>query len=471
MDFVEFGFPTGYAGPVSDTKGTPNHPSAENFPEHIDKFVQKEISLGGLVGPLDEPPFEPWCHVCPLMSREKGETEKRRVITDMTYPHASSINAYIVKNGVYGVENQHRLPTVDLLADALAKMGDGAYLSTIDVSRAYKNFVSDPLDWPLLCFAWRNRYFCDLSMPFGAQASSFHMQSVANCITDILKLHNIHSFMYLDDLIILSPNREAAWKHYNVARRLLEELGLAEATEKAQPPTHRLKWLRIIVDASDMTLSIPPEKVQAVLQQVNYYYTKTVITVKQLQSLLGHLLFIAKCVRPARVFVAHILEALRSTNTGRVSLNQEFKADLNWFTQFCAEWNGIGVIPPREPHKVLLVDACLSGIGGTDGEYAYGIQIVHKEDGAKNITELEALVVVVAAHTLLSPADRGTHVKIKSDNLAAVNVFRSGKAKNRVLQECARALWMVQAILGVELTYDHIPGRDNEVAVPSVGHI
>lgn len=59
-------------------------------------------------------------------------------------------------------------------------------MSTIDISRAYKNFKSDPLDWPLLCLAWRDKYYCDVTMPFGSRASSYHMQTVANAIVCVL---------------------------------------------------------------------------------------------------------------------------------------------------------------------------------------------------------------------------------------------------------------------------------------------
>ena len=295
LDFVRYGFPTGYAGPTSDTVNVPNHPSAVDFPTYIQEFIDKELSLKGLIGPYDQPPFQPWCHVSPLMSRKKGDTDKHRVITDMTYPTESSVNAYIVKNGVYGFKCEHNLPTVDSLAGDLREMGRGTFLSTIDVSRAYKNFLSDPLDWPLLCFQWNDEYFCDLSMPFGARASSFHMQSVANCITDILALQGINSFMYLDDLVILSPDREAAWTHYGIARDLLRDLGLPEAEEKAQQPATRIKWLGIVIDSSDMTLSIPEEKVRSILGQVRDVYHNKYITKRKLQSLLGHLLFVAKC--------------------------------------------------------------------------------------------------------------------------------------------------------------------------------
>ena len=464
LDFVRYGFPTGYVGPVSNTTGIPNHASATEFPDHIDDFLKKEMSMNGVVGPYRAPPFTPWCHVSPLMSREKGDTGKRRVITDMTFPEDSSVNAYIVKNGVYGFEQQHSLPTVEALSDIIRDIGTGTYLSSIDVSRAYKNFASDPLDWPLLCFSWREEYFCDLSMPFGARASSFHMQSVANCITDILKIHGIDSLMYLDDLIIISRNREDAWKHYDTAQQLLRDLGLPEATDKAQPPSQRVKWLGINIDAKAMTLSIPDNKLATILTQVKTVYATDRITKKQLQSLLGYLLFVAKCVRPTRTFVSRLLEALRGATKGYIIIDSAIRADLSWFIQFCSEWNGVGFISPREPTKVLLVDACLSGIGGTDGQRVYGQQIAQVEDGAANITEVEAANVVVALHTLLDDRDRGTHVRIRCDNLAAVSVSRTGRARNRVLQECARAAWMVQALLGVDLSYDHIPGQDTDVA-------
>ena len=464
LDFITYGFPTGYAGPISNTLDTTNHPSATNFPEHIEEFISKELSLKGVVGPYAQPPFAPWCHVSPLMSREKGDTGKRRVITDMTFPPEKSVNAFIVKNSVYGFEYHHSLPTVETLSDRLRERGQGAFLSSIDVSRAYKNFVSDPLDWPLLCFKWGKDYFCDLSMPFGARASSFHMQSVANCITDILALYGIQSLMYLDDLIIVSPDRDAAWRDYNRARRLLRELGLPEAEEKAQPPSQRVKWLGIMVDAARITLSIPEVKVKAVLAQVDTYFHKDHITKKQLQSLLGHLIFIAKCVRPARIFVSRLLEALRSATGDRIHIDNNFRADLAWFQQFCAEWNGVGVITPSTPSKVLLVDACLTGVGGTDGQFAYGQQVAEGNDPAANITELEAANVVIALHTLLSRDDRGRHVRVRCDNQAAVAALRTGRARNKVLQECARAAWMAQALLGVDISYDHIPGKDNETA-------
>ena len=383
----------------------------------------------------------------------------------MTFPAHASINAYVVKNGVYGHEHEHSLPTVDALAADLAQMGRGAFLATVDISRAYKNFTSDPLDWPLLCFKWEDKFYCDLSMPFGARASSFHMQSVANCITDILALEGIICYMYLDDLVILSPDRATAERQYRRAKGLLDELGLPEAEDKAQPPARAIKWLGVIVNAENMTLSIPESKLREVIDQVSKVHSSNYISKKQLQSILGQLLFVAKCVRPARTFVSRLLTALRGAkDPNKIDVTPDMRKDLQWFKQFCEEWNGVAVITKKAPTKTILVDACLSGVGATDGQFGYGQQVAHREQGAANITELEAINVVLALHTFLTEKDRGTHIRVRCDNQAAVYALTTGRAHNPILQDCARSAWMVQALLGVEITYDHIPGKDNEVA-------
>ena len=72
LDYVKYGFPMGYVGPVSDTASLPNHLSATQFPDHVDAFIQKEMSLGGLVGPFTKTLFVEWCHVSPIMKRQKA---------------------------------------------------------------------------------------------------------------------------------------------------------------------------------------------------------------------------------------------------------------------------------------------------------------------------------------------------------------------------------------------------------------
>ena len=62
----------------------------------------------------------------------------------------------------------------------------------------------------------------------------------------------------------------------------------------------------------------------------------------QLQSLLGSLLYICKCVKPVGVFLNCMLNLLRdSTNNDTIFLSKEFFKDLNWFSLFLKQFNEV----------------------------------------------------------------------------------------------------------------------------------
>lgn len=464
LSFVKYGFPLGYMGLLSDTKGISNHKSATDYPLQLDRFIRKELSMGGMLGPLSKPPFAEWCHVSPLMSREKRGSEERRVIIDMTYPPETSVNSYIFKNTVLGTPRDHALPNVDSFVEELVKIGPGAVMSSTDVSRAYKNFRSDPLDWPLLAFRWDDRFYCDISMPFGARASSCHMQRVANAIVRMLKERDVIAKMYIDDLIIVSPDSVKAERDLRTAQKLLYDLGLPEAPDKVQRPSTKVTWLGVVINSEKMSISVPEDKLREVRSCVTAALKLKSMSKKHLQSIIGKLIHIAKCIKPARLFVSRLLEALRGMKKKFIKVSPDMKQDLLWFSEFSAQWNGVGLINTSTPSMDLFVDASGSGIGATDGRTAYGGQISPARDPAGNISELEAVNLVVALQTFLSENDRGRHIRVFCDNMATVEVCTTGRGRNQIILDCARNIWMVQALLDIRITYEHIAGTKNVFA-------
>lgn len=163
----------------------------------------------------------------------------------------------------------------------------------VDISRAYKNFRSDPLDWPLLCVNWAGAYYCDITLPFGLRASSMHMQTVANAIVDVLAQNNIIARMYLHDLITLSPDKHKAERDHQFVKDLLSK---PEAVEKAQPPSRVVVWLGILINSAEMSLSIPEKKVRETLKVVTKVRAKQRISKKTLQSVIGRLIHVTKCI-------------------------------------------------------------------------------------------------------------------------------------------------------------------------------
>lgn len=464
LGFLKFGFPMGYMGPTSESKHIPNHASALTFPHHVDRFIEKEVALGGIVGPIKQPPFVEWAHVSPLMTRDKKGSDDRRVIIDMSYPIDNSVNAYMYKNCSLGRQRDHTLPSVDDVVKIMSQMGTNAYIASTDISRAYKNFVSCPLDWPLLAFQWKESFYCDITMPFGARSSSCHMQRISNAVSAMLRRRGVESRVYLDDLIIISPDYQTACRDVEIVQELLSALGLPEAVDKRQGPSKVVTWLGIQIDAQSMTLSIPQEKINEVMVSVNKALGCKTISLRHLQSLLGKLLHIAKCIRPARVFVSRLLDALRNMTRKFTKISHEMRCDLLWFKEFAEQWNGVSIIPPPNPNITITVDASGSGIGAYDGGLAYAGSITPINDPADKIAELEAVNLVVAIQTFVTKEHRGSHILVRGVNMSSVLAFESGKARNHILTDCARHLWMTQAVLDIRISYEYISTKDNFVA-------
>jgi hypothetical protein len=99
-------------------------------------------------------------------------------------------------------------------------------------------------------------------------------------------------------------------------------------------------------------------------------------SLKELQSLLGKLHFIAGCLRPGRIFVSRLLNWLRSAfpsdTVGNKQENYryipiEIKKDLKWWYEFLPVFNGVSMMAVEEwsyPDTVFSCDACLEGLGG-----------------------------------------------------------------------------------------------------------
>lgn len=270
--------------------------------------------------------------------------------------------------------------------------------------------------------------------------------------------------MYLDDIIIVSTDHMSALHDFQAARALLSDLGLPEAADKAQPPSKQVRWLGIDIDCEQMILSLPTDKVIEVKECVYKSLKCKSLSKCHMQSLLGKLVHVGKCVHPARLFISRLLQSLRGMTRNFIKISHDMRLDLVWFREFMETWNGVSLIPAPTPTRTLYVDASGSGIGGTDGASAYGGQITPVSDPVCNIAELEAANVVVAAHTFFSQRDKGAHFLIFCDNEACVKVFQTGRGRNSVILESARALWMVQALLDIRITYSHISGIDNKLA-------
>ena len=139
---------------------------------------------------------------------------------------------------------------------------------------------------------------------------------------------------YLDDVIGASLP-DVAFDAFATLNNLLKALGLPVNPKKVAAPTHKITCLGIDVDAKEGTLSVPGENLQKFKKLCLVWQNKSQAIRKQLQSLIGHLMHIHKCIRPARLFTNRMLAVLRGApDKGYVNLDRDFHKDILWFSKF-----------------------------------------------------------------------------------------------------------------------------------------
>ena len=177
---------------------------------------------------------------------------------------------------------------------------------------------------------------------------------------------------------------------------LLQDLGLDISEKKLCTPDTKVICLGILFNTVDKTISIPPDKLSEIMRVCHYWSEKKVVTKNQFQSQLGLLLYISKCVKPARFFLNCMLQLLRDNFVNyHIVLTHDFFRDLVWFQTFLNSYNGITIYDIKPLKIRIYFDACLQGLGGYYDNFVYAIPIPKGFKGY-NIVHLEMLNVFVA---------------------------------------------------------------------------
>ena len=459
-EYIKFGFPLS----LTDSRNTlhnwevKNHHSALQFPEGITKFITKELGHQAILGPFKNPPH-PQYHCSPLLSRPKNDGN-RRVILNLSYPKGQSLNDHVSPDRYDGCEYKLKFPSIDDIADRIRQCTNPR-IGKVDIARAFRQLPIDPADALKLGFQWEGAYFLDKQCAFGFLHGSGLFQLCSDLIAFIVRCHGYSIFPYLDDYVLVGEDGSVQ-KGFDLLLEILDDLGLRVNPDKVVRPTKRITCLGITIDIDQNTLSINQDKILEIKDTVKEVMNKKVLTKGKFESLTGKLLYIHKCVRPARIFINRTLSLLR-TNHGRkrITLNDDFHRDMHWFDVFLEKFNGTTIM--HKDNKVtheVHVDACLSGMGGIWNDQVYATPIIDFYGFQATIVHYEMLNIIIALR-VWSKSWNHSRVRIYCDNGAVVHVVRSGKTKDSLLALFIRNIWVICATYDIDLDIQHIYGKKN----------
>ena len=302
------------------------------------------------------------------------------------------------------------------------------------------------------CFHMEKKHiFCDTVLSMGCRSSAYLCQRVTNAVAFIMFKIGILVLNYLDDLAS-AETKENALFAYNTLSTLLQNCGIEEAKGKSYPPCTVMTFIGVLFNTESMTIEITPERLMEIKKLIKLWLHKEKASLKDIQSLLGKLNFIAACVRPGRLFASRMLrwlKALHSSNTKYHMIPTYVKKDLLWWHRYLLLYDGVSMMILEEwsnPDEFFSSDSCLSGCGGFWlGNYfhtKFPDVIVNKE---YDINILEILSVIICLK-LWGYAFRGKRIQVYCNNNAVCTVINSGRSKCSILQDCLREIAFLSAI-------------------------
>jgi hypothetical protein len=466
--YLEYGWPINYRSHRHPVSSNTNHSSADEYGRDIEQFIAKELMHGAIVGPFDKDPFQGNLVISPLQTVPKkgAGCNARRIVTDLSFPPGVSVNDGILNNDYLGEEYEVVYPTIDTFCEMVLSKGLGALMYKRDLSRAYRQLFVDPHDYNLLGFQWGGKLYFNTTLPFGLRSAAMACQRTTNAVSHIMHNQGHSVVNYVDDFGgVETPDRiQQAFLYLS---QLFSSLGIEESVDKILFPSVRMIFLGVLVDSVNMTVEVPLDKLLQIKQELECWLGKKKASKRELQSLAGKLNFLAKCVKAGRVFMSRILCTLKSLkhNDHKAHLNSEFRKDIVWWHRFLPTFNGVSFIKSQEVIDIeLFTDACLTGAGGLYCNQCYSVKFPqHILNQDWHISALEFLAIIIALK-LWGNQWVGKNVLIQSDNAACVSVLNSGRARDSVMQICAREAMFVAASYDFTIFASHNPGRSNQTA-------
>ncbi len=462
------GFKLGFMGQRTGTEA-PNLKSISELPDKALEKINKEVKLGRIAGPFKEKPL-PNLRVSPIGLVPKAEPGKFRMIHHLSYPRGDSIN-----DGIDRAYCAVQYTQFDEAIHTVVRVGQGALMAKKDIESAFRLLPVHPDDFNLLGMKLGEDYYVDKALPMGASCSPALFETFSTFLEWAVKstagTDNIVHFA--DDFLIVGTKGgcTSCARLVETFERVCRHLGVPLAEEKSVAPTTKLVYLGIQIDSVQQLVSIPPGKLQRIIDKVQSAMQASKLSLKEIQSLIGSLSFVCKVVAPGRPFIRRLIDLTCGATASwhRIRLPQGVKNDLHMWLVFLRQYNGVSIIPDQRwlgaEEIELFTDASGEiGFGGyLQGEWFQGKWPQTLKQNQKSISWMELFPIIVAV-VLWGDRLAGKRIILRSDNAGVVAILNKLTSRCPEIMKLVRFLVLQCLKVNLAFTAKHIPGKDNNIA-------
>ena len=182
---------------------------------------------------------------------------------------------------------------------------------TLDVAKAHRRILVHPEDGGLLCFHANGELYRCITLNFGARASGWYWGRLAGIMVrscHALLAHGHALWQYVDDLLAwLDKSSSLLWASLIVVLLLI--LGVPMSWHKAAL-SDTIDWIGWRISVSSWTVEVPFEKLEKITAQIRSIQSSARLTLRDLQSLVGRLLWLTSAWRHLRPLLIPLYKAL-----------------------------------------------------------------------------------------------------------------------------------------------------------------
>lgn len=308
-------------------------------------------------------------------------------------------------------------------------------------------------------------------LPFRLRTSPYIFDLFAKGLNWMLINARWPALHYLDDFFAVLDSELQAKEFEEFFLMLCIMLGLKINEDKNICGT-LAEFLGIEIDTLAMEARLPKKKPSKAKKWVKIVLQQNHISRKDLRSLLGFLLFVAKVVVSGRIFLRCLFNAL-STYQKVYHLNAEMKADLIWWDTFLLQWNRVKILRKVETRRQvhLWTDASSSfrirGYYLNEGKsipsvtQAFSVRL-HTRHRNRHITGKETMAVLHALQKWAQEFE-GTQLIIHGDNTGVVNGLRNLSIRGPALDPLRKAV-MILAVQNIVVESHWLSSEENLLA-------
>lgn len=360
------------------------------YPMSATEFINKEIEtlLKENIIRKSSSPYNSPIHVVSKKGVDSNGKPKLRMVIDFRKLNEKTI------------PDRYPIPDPTVI---LANLGKSKFFTTLDLKSGFHQIILQEKDRQKTAFSVNNGKYEFCRLPFGLKNAPSIFQ---RAIDDVLREHiGKICHVYVDDIIIFSPNADAHIRDITTVMQELETAGMRVSAEKSKFFRQEVEFLGFVV--SEKGIKTCPNKVNDI---VNFQAPKSL---RALRSFLGLSGYYRRFIKDYAAIVKPLTTLLRGEN-GHIGANQSKKIKIKLNEEALTAFEKIKKIlasedvllqyPDYNKAFELTTDASSSAIGAVLSQNRRPITMISRtltkteENYATN--ERELLAIVWALQTL-----------------------------------------------------------------------